>query len=106
MLRTSARRAAITSGGEGVALTSAEALAAAATEVDRYCSDPPADVRLAAIARLANWIERAPSSGIASVTHSDQTAAWKSDISASGIVVSGAAGLLASWRRPRGRVIA
>ena len=106
MLRTSARRAAITSGGEGVALTAAEALAAATALVDDYCADPPADVRTAAIARLSNWIQRAPSDGIASVTHSDQTAAWKSDMSASGMMLSGAAGMVASWRRPRGRVIA
>ena len=86
-------------------LTAAEALAAATEAIDSYCTDPPASIRTAAIGQLANHLQRYPSDGIASVSHSDQTVSWQRSEMASGIMLSGAAALLAPWRRPRGRVI-
>ena len=88
-----------------MALTQAEATAAATAAIDAYCVGPPAAIRTAAIDRLARWIARYPADGIATVNHSDQTVSWSKSEMASGIMLSGAAALLSPWRRPRGRVI-
>ena len=66
---------------------------------------PPAEIRTAAIGLFARWIERYPSDGIVSVNHSDQSVSWAPIAMGSGVMLSGAAALLAPFRRPRGRVI-
>ena len=88
-----------------MALTETEATAAATAAIDSYCVGPPAAIRTAAVARLSHWIARYPADSIASVSHSDQSVSWQKSEMASGIMLSGAAALLAPWRRPRGRVI-
>ena len=88
-----------------MALTETEATAAATAAIDSYCVGSPDAIRTAAIARLTRWIERYPSDGIVSVNHSDQSVSWQKSELASGIMLSGAAALVAPWRRPRGRVI-
>ena len=88
-----------------MALTAAEALAAATAQVDHYCTDPPAAVRTAAIGRLANYLQRYPSDGVSSISHADQTASWQKNELAGALHASGAAALLSAWRRPRGRII-
>ena len=88
-----------------MAVTASEALAASTAYVDAYCTDPPAEIRTAAIGLFARWIERYPSDGIVSVNHSDQSVSWAPIAMGSGVMLWGAAALLAPWRRPRGRVI-
>ena len=88
-----------------MAVTAAAALAASTAYVDAYCTDPPAEIRTAAIGLFARWIERYPSDGIVSVNHSDQSVSWAPIAMGSGVMLSGAAALLAPWRRPRARVI-
>ena len=86
-----------------VALTATEAMAAAEALVDDYCVAPPSDVRIAAIARLASHLRVYPDDGTTSTQHGDQSASWKP--LATAMIDSGASALLASWRRPRARLI-
>ena len=84
-------------------LTAAEALAAATAVVDDYCTAPPATVRTAAIAKLSAHFRSYPDDGVTNAQHGDQSASWKP--SSLAMIDSGAAALLASWRRPRARLI-
>ena len=90
-------------GGFEMALTAAEALAAAGALVDDFCTDPPAEVRIAAIARLSNWLRSSPDDGTTTTTHGDQSGSWKP--SSRAMLDSGASQILAPWRRPRARLI-
>ena len=84
-------------------LTVAEAVVAATAVVGNYCTDPPPDVRAAAISKLASHYRDYPDDGITNTQFSDQSAAWKP--SSRAMLDSGASALLAPWRRPRARLI-
>ena len=61
-----------------MALTHAEAEAAAEAMVDDFCTDPPAEVRTAAIAKLADHTFASyPDDGVTNTQFSDQSASWK-----------------------------
>ena len=86
-----------------MALTAAEARAAAEALIDSYCTDPPADVRTAAIAKLAAHLRDYPDDAVVSVSFGDQASSWKP--SSRALLDSGASHILAAWRRPRARLI-
>ena len=84
-------------------LTATEAMDAAEKLVDDYCVQPPAEIRIAAIAKLAEHLRSYPSDGLTNTQFGDQGASWKP--SSRALLDSGASALLASWRRPRARLI-
>ena len=86
-----------------MALTHAEAEAAAEAMVDDFCTDPPAEVRTAAIAKLISHLRNYPDDGVTNTQFSDQSASWKP--SSRALLDSGASQLLAPWRRPRARLV-
>ena len=86
-----------------MALTAAEALDAAEALVDDYCVLPPAGIRTAAVAQLAEHLRHYPADGTVSTQHGDQSSSWKP--SSRALLDSGASELLAPWRRPRARLI-
>ena len=86
-----------------MALTHAEAEAAAEALIDNYCTDPPAEVRTAAIAKLAEHLRSYPSDGLTNTQFGDQGASWKT--SSPAMFDSGASQILAPWRRPRARLV-
>ena len=86
-----------------MALTAAEAEAAAEAMVDDYCTTPPAEVRTAAIARLSEYIRTSPPDGTTATSLGDQSTSWKP--SSVAMRDSGASQILAPWRRPRARLI-
>ena len=86
-----------------MALTAAEAMAAAEALVDDFCTNPPSEVRTAAIAKLAEHFRGFPSDGTVAGQHGDQSASWKP--SSQAMLDSGASELLAPWRRPRARLV-
>ena len=88
-----------------MALTAAEALAAATEAVASYAPDAPAAIRTAAIGRLTDWIERFPADGSTAVGYDGQSLSTMQAGTVDALRASGAAELLAPWRRPRGRVI-
>lgn len=86
-----------------VALTAAEARAAAEALVDNFCTDPPAHVRTAAVVKLAAHLRSYPDDGITATSFGDQSSSWKP---ASQVMLdSGASQILAAWRRPRARLV-
>ena len=86
-----------------MALSAAEAMAAAEALVDDFCTDPPAEIRTAAIAKLAAHLRDYPDDATTSTSFSDQSASWKP--SSRAMFDSGASQVLAPWRRPRARLI-
>ena len=86
-----------------MALTVAQAEAAARALVTRYAPDAPTDVVTAAVDLLRQAI-RLPV-GVTEATYSDQQVSYEGRAGADLLRRSGAASLLASYRRPRARVI-
>ena len=86
------------------AVTTAQAAAAAAAIIDRWAPDVPADVRTVAVARLSSWLERFPDSGTLQVSLGSQSVSHAPAVTAA-LRGSGAAELLAPWRRPRARAL-
>ena len=85
-----------------MALTDAQATAAANAIIDNYAPGAPADVRTAASAMLAQTIRHGPET--AQVQFSDQSVQWH-NLGPALIRRCGAASMLAPWRRPRARAI-
>ena len=86
-----------------MALTASEAMAAAEALVDDFCTNPPAEVRTAAIVKLAAHYRHFPDDGTTNTQHGDQSGSWKP--SSRAMLDSGASALLAPWRRPRARLV-
>lgn len=85
-----------------MALTEAQATAAANAIIDRYAPGAPADVKTAAKAMLASTIRHGPETS--SVQFADQQVEWH-NLGPALIRRCGAASMLAPWRRPRARAI-
>ncbi len=85
-----------------MALTEAQADAAANEIIDNYAPGAPADVRTAAKAMLSATIRNGPE--IAGVQFADQQVDYH-NLGPTLIRRCGATSMLAPWRRPRARVI-
>ena len=86
-------------------VTATQATAAAEATVDRFAPDAPDAIKLVAVARLAGWYRSFPSDGSTSVSFGDQSTATMQAGAVDALRGSGAAGLLAAWRRPRARAV-
>ena len=86
-------------------VTTTQALAAAKATVDRFASGAPDAIKLVATNRLATWYQRFPADGSTNIGFSDQSVATMQAGAVDALRGSGAAGLLAAWRRPRSRKV-
>ena len=86
-------------------VTATQATAAAEAMVDRFAPDAPDAIKLVATNRLATWYQRFPADGSTSASFSDQTLATIAPGTVDALKGSGAAELLAPWRRPRARAV-
>ena len=73
--------------------------------VERFAAGAPVEVRNEAIIRLAGWLRASPPADIAPTGVGSIRFFWKSDNDRAALRKSGAAGLLAPWRRPRALVV-
>ena len=89
-----------------VPIAQVEALLEAANAlVERFASAAPTAVKGEAIVRVAGWMKQAPSGDVMLSGVSDITLEWKPTASRNVMRSSGAAGLLAPWRRPRALLV-
>ena len=64
----------------------------------------PADVRTVALARLSTWLQQFPDDGVIQSTLGGQSSTYAPAVT-SALRGSGAAEVLAPWRRPRARAL-
>ena len=77
-----------------------------ATEiVERFADAAPTAVKREAIIRVAAWVKASPPTELFRVAAGGVDMVWKPLASRNALRSSGAAGLLAPWRRPRGLVV-
>ena len=88
--------------GPGIALTEAQARAAAQTTVDNYALDAPAELRTAAVEMVELSMWDAPYDN--ETWLADQVR-WTHDLHANVIQCCGASSIAVAWRRSRARVI-
>ena len=82
-------------------------LEAASALVERYAAGAPTSIKNEAIVRAAGWLKQAPSGEVMPTGVGDGgiTLSWRPNASRNVMRSSGAASLLAPWRRPRALVV-
>ena len=80
-------------------------LEAACALIERYASAAPTAIKNEAVVRAAGWMRQAPAGDVMPTQVGGITLSWRPDASRNVLRSSGAAGLLANWRRPRALVV-
>ena len=80
-------------------------LEAASALVERYASGAPTSIKNEATVRAAGWMRQAPAADVMPTDVGVVKLTWRPSASRNVMRSSGAAGLLAPWRRPRALVV-
>ena len=80
-------------------------LPVAQATVEQFAATAPVEVKNEAIIRLAGWINASPPGDLVPTGIGGIDFTWRPGASRNALRNSGAAGLLAPWRRPRGLVV-
>ena len=80
-------------------------LAVAQAIVERFAANAPPAVMNEAIIRLAGWLKASPPGDLVPTAIGGIDLTWRPGASRNALRNSGAAGLLAPWRKPRGLVV-
>ena len=80
-------------------------LPVARSSVERFARNAPVEILNEAIIRLAGWLNSSPPGDLVPTGVGDIELTWRPGASRNALKNSGAAGLLAPWRRPRGLVV-
>lgn len=73
--------------------------------VERFAADAPVEIRNEAVIRLAGWLRQSPSGDLVPTGVGGIDFTWRPGASRNALRQSGAMGLLAPWRKPRGLVV-
>ena len=80
-------------------------LPVASALVERFAADAPVEIRNEAVIRLAGWLRQSPPGDLVPTGVGGIDFTWRPGASRNAMRQSGAVGLLAPWRKPRGLVV-
>lgn len=80
-------------------------LPVAVAMVERFAADAPVEIRNEAVIRLAGWLRQSPPGDLVPTGVGGIEFSWRPGASRNAMRQSGAVGLLAPWRKPRGLVV-
>ena len=80
-------------------------LPVARESVERFAANAPVEVLNEAIIRLAAWLKSSPPGDLVPTAVGSINFTWRPGAARNALRNSGAAGLLAPWRRPRGLIL-
>ena len=80
-------------------------LPVAQATVERFAANAPVEIKNEAIIRLAGWLNSSPPGDLVPTGVGGIDFTWRPGASRNALRNSGAAGLLAPWRRPRGLIV-
>ena len=73
--------------------------------VERFAPGAPQAIKNEGAIRLAGWLNQSPSGDLAPTGVGPISLEWRPSVARNALRNSGAIGLLAPWRRPRGLVV-
>ena len=73
--------------------------------IERYASAAPQSIKNEAIVRVCGWLRQSPAGDVMPTGVGGITLSWRPTASRNVMRSSGAAGLLAPWRRPRALLV-